>query len=56
MRDTLAVPAIETDLAEVRRLGGQATPMVIVNGIRYPGTPDSAALARAITAALRRRR
>ena len=53
-KSTARVPAIEMDLAEVRRIGGQGTPTLVVNGmlVRPPYSP--AALSGHIQAALTR--
>jgi protein-disulfide isomerase len=55
-KSTARVSAIEADLAEVRRIGGQGTPTLVVNGmlIRPPYSP--AALSGHIQAALTRAR
>ena len=53
---TAAVPAIEADIAEVRRIGGSGTPTLVINGllVRPPYSP--AALAGHVETALAKAR
>lgn len=48
------VPAIEADIVAAERLGGGGTPTVVINGLRLPAPPDSAALATMIRTLLSR--
>jgi protein-disulfide isomerase len=50
VRDPVA--QIESDLIAVKQLGGTGTPTVVVNGLRLPGTPDSATMVTHVRAAL----
>lgn len=40
----MAVPAIERDIAAAKRIHGVGTPIVIINGLYVPMTPDSSQL------------
>jgi len=52
--DSSPHPAIEADIAAVKRLGGRGTPTVLVNRTLVAGVPDSADLAVLIDAELAR--
>jgi protein-disulfide isomerase len=50
------VPAIDVDVAAAHELQATGTPTVIVNGLRYVGAPDSAALEKIVSDAIAKSR
>ncbi len=52
--DTAPAAIIDSDMAEARRIGAIDAPTIVVNGIRFPGTPDMRVLSPMIRAAIER--